>query len=585
MNATVAVGGLFAPLVRFEPLCRQPACFETQFGISVLQNGTAKFSAVFGALGSLSLLDADGTLIDHAATWAGLHDRVYLEPGPVTVRLSVSAELTPPNSGRRNIDVVVLTSNFTDLAVRLANPPDDNTPLDGMLTQRGDVFLRVVNHADGVPMNLSVPFGAEHSSYWTHKRFPGPSGGNQIPTLLLAASPGGSSGWKEAGSRLDTLDDGEWGLQAAAANASLLHQLHYTLEVGVPAADGSIERIGAFEEHGCPIPTALSCPIGPAPFAAGSFCTLILAYDANTRGTKRIRRVEAQVETAAARVAAYAPMLPKHGKPPSANGTIISCTNCFPNMTGLRPAWNVSATQFRAAYNLHVQGEDNLASKDFAGCDRAWAYRTIGDPCRSPSCWDGIKANATRCLQARLESEFSDPMVGRCVAIASLGDEITIPTPESTIGGPEQATALFIPWCKARGLAPKDIDCNLASLPNVTSNWTGCHYNGSDAIKASTPRLYYWSKVWGFEWAALQMREFTQITKKYLPNAGVGANFESGDYIHYTPYTVELSGDVCSDVCSQVTTFLSHGNGSMYFDIQASACHGRRDTSGLGKAG
>jgi hypothetical protein len=139
--------------------------------------------------------------------------------------------------------------------------------------------------------------------------------------------------------------------------------------------------------------------------------------------------------------------------------------------------------------------------------------------CRSPSCWDGIKANATRCLQARLEKEFSDPVVGRCVAIASLGDEITIPTPESTPGGPEQATALFIPWCKARGLAPKDIDCNVASLPNASSNWTGCHYNGSDAIKTATPHLYYWSKVWGFEWAALQMREFTQITKKYLPNA------------------------------------------------------------------
>eukprot|EP01052_Picozoa_sp_SAG31_P011089 SAG31_NODE_621_length_13502_cov_18.057002_2_plen_306_part_00 len=260
------------------------------------------------------------TKLSSSSQWAGVHDRVYLQPGPVTVRLSVSSELTPSNSGRRNVDVVVLTSNFTDLAVRLANPPPDNTPLDGMLTQRGDVFLRLVNHADGVAMNLSVPFGAEHSSYWTHRRFPGPSGGNQIPALLLAAPPGGDSGWVEAGSRLDTLNDGEWGLQAAAGNSTLLDQLHYTLEVGVPSANGSIAPIGAFEELGCPIPSALSCPIGPAPFAPGTFCTLILAYDANTRGTRRIRRVEAQVETAAARVAAYAPRLPKHGKPPNANG-------------------------------------------------------------------------------------------------------------------------------------------------------------------------------------------------------------------------------------------------------------------------
>ena len=133
----------------------------------------------------------DRTLANgYKATWAGAHNRVYLQPGPVTVQLTVSAELTPPNSGRRNIDVVVLTSNMTDLAVRLAHPPDDNTPLDGMLTQRGDLFLRLLNHPDGVSMNLSVPFGAEHSSYWTHLRFPNPDGSNSIPELLLRAGPG-----------------------------------------------------------------------------------------------------------------------------------------------------------------------------------------------------------------------------------------------------------------------------------------------------------------------------------------------------------------------------------------------------------
>ena len=42
------------------------------------------------------------------------------------------------------------------------------------------------------------------------RRFPGPGG---IPRLSLPAAPGESSGWVEAGSRLDTLNDGEWGLQ------------------------------------------------------------------------------------------------------------------------------------------------------------------------------------------------------------------------------------------------------------------------------------------------------------------------------------------------------------------------------------
>ena len=110
-------------------------------------------------------------------TWQGTRNRVMLDAGPVDVSLTVSAELTPSNSGRRNIDLVVLTSNFTDLSLRVADGGNKgNTPLDGMLTQAGDIFLRVSNAADGTPMNLSVPFGVEHSSYWTHMRFPGPGG-------------------------------------------------------------------------------------------------------------------------------------------------------------------------------------------------------------------------------------------------------------------------------------------------------------------------------------------------------------------------------------------------------------------------
>ena len=49
---------------------------------------------------------------------------------------------------------------------------------------------------------------------------------------------------------------------------------------------------------------------------------------------------------------------------------------------GYRPEWNDSAGLFKAAYNLKVQGEDDLGAVGFVGCDRAWAYRTIGDPGR-----------------------------------------------------------------------------------------------------------------------------------------------------------------------------------------------------------
>ena len=340
----------------------------------------------------------------------------------MTVSLIVNGDLSPANSGRRNIDVVVLTSNMTDLAVRILHGGDaGNTPLDGMLTQANDVYLRLHNAADSVPMNLSVPFGVEHSSYWTHMRFPDSTGASAIPELLLAARPGQSTGWVEAGSRLDTLNDGEWSLQAAPDNATLRSQLHYTVHVGVPIATGSIATIATFEEQGCPFFELMgNSPKGPN---KANVCPLQLAYDANTRGSRRIRRVEAQVEAVVQRLKIHKPLLPRLGRLPTAPATIISCTDCFPNRTGLRPEWNDSATHFRQAFGLRVQGEDNLSSISFAGCDRAFAYRTVGDPCRNPICWDGIRANASRCLEATLNSSFHDPKVGRCVAVVSTSSQ------------------------------------------------------------------------------------------------------------------------------------------------------------------
>ena len=71
----------------------------------------------------------------------------------------------------------------------------------------------------------------------------------------------------------------------------------------------------------------------------------------------------------------------------------------------------------------------------------------------------------TRCLNKTLAERYSDPKVGRCVAIASLGDEITIPQPSTVPGGAAQATAQFIPWAQARNLTVSPSGARRTLLP------------------------------------------------------------------------------------------------------------------------
>jgi len=55
-------------------------------------------------------------------------------------------------------------------------------PLDGMLTQAGDVYLKVHNARDSAPLTLTVPPGTEHSPYWVHLR-------NWKPKTITATKP------------------------------------------------------------------------------------------------------------------------------------------------------------------------------------------------------------------------------------------------------------------------------------------------------------------------------------------------------------------------------------------------------------
>ena len=138
------------------------ACFQTQFLLALAQGGVVKFSAVYGSAGQPCAC-CSGVPTKNQVVYDGTTQRVALEAGEVTVSLTVNASNSGPSSARRNIDTVILTSNLTDLAVR-SPAPTDWLRLDGLFTQQGDLFLRLHNAADGVPMRALLPFAISHAT-------------------------------------------------------------------------------------------------------------------------------------------------------------------------------------------------------------------------------------------------------------------------------------------------------------------------------------------------------------------------------------------------------------------------------------
>lgn len=66
----------------------------------------------------------------------------------------------------RNLDVVVLTTNTTDLEKRIWYAAD-MLALDGLLSQAGEVFMKVTNFNTTHNMTLVVPRVYGHSPYFT----------------------------------------------------------------------------------------------------------------------------------------------------------------------------------------------------------------------------------------------------------------------------------------------------------------------------------------------------------------------------------------------------------------------------------
>lgn len=448
IDVTVPKAGRYLALVRYEAAYR----FETQFRLKIEQNGQVKLDRLYGARDNVKIWPWRQGLKKEVCwgwgavenvVWEGHDAYVDLAAGAAKITLSAAAQPTP--AARRNVDVVMLTSDEAQVKRRIAK--ENYLPLDGMLTQAGDVYLRVRALPGGAPVSLTVPNGREHSPYWVHLRTWKPR------TLTSAAAD-----WVEVGSLLDTLNDGQWTLTARPGAGGALN---YQVEAGVRLADGRIKSIATFESK---------APV------------LELAYDADTRYSARLRRQSDVLYD----LLAYLKQHPVPGRAP--RRTLIVCYTFDP-----RPA----DTKYTAALNEFIAMMGLTGLRKGAAIPNGYAdVRSLSDAALTKKC---------EAWKAAGEAEN--------MAVISMGDEIGLPRP------PRNDHPGFRAYLKALGVKPADVD------PNAGDDWNKITYSASPKAAAANPGLYYYAKRYDYHWGIQSLKTRTDILRRFLPNAGIGANY------------------------------------------------------------
>ena len=443
IRVRVPKAGRYLVLVRYEAAYR----FETQFSVRVEQQGKVALNRLYGARKNLKIWAFNQKLKDeHAWSWGASENIVWeghnayaqLKPGVATITLTTDKQ--PKPAAKRNIDCLLLTTDEEQVKMRIDK--ERYLPLDGMLTQSGDVFVKVTNRGDekltfGGAKAVGGGNWQQHSPYWVHLR--------NWPKVAIEVAPGKSSDWIEVGGTMDTLNDGQWNFTGNGK---------YRAEFAVKEPNGKLTAIAAFDGEG----------------------DLKLAADADTRYSRRLRRQEEVLFDLLTEVKKE----PLRGRLPTE--TLIYAFTFSP---GLGSKYDQSVTEFRKMFALQETSSKNGTYIDVRNVPTA----RLEEYCKKL----GARARQIRCV--------------------SLGDEISLPKPPAA-----RATTDMVKWLKSRSLKPSDV------LPDG-SNWDAIKYDPTDAAKAAKPGMYYWSRRYQHAYGIQAIKNRTDILRKYLPNAGIGANY------------------------------------------------------------
>jgi len=456
LEVEVPAAGRYLALVRYEAAYR----FETQFRLQIEQNGKQVLDRLYGARQNPKVWAFRQKVKPEVGwgwgavenvVWEGHDAFVDLQPGKA--RLVLVADRQPEPAARRNVDLVLLTSDVENIKTRIEK--ENYLPLDGLLTQAGDVYLKASNLAGGPAVTLTVGNGTEHSPYWVHLRDWKPE--------VIKVMPGMTTEWIEVGHLLDSLNDGQWAIKVQSAGKPLFH-----LEFGVRSADGKISSIRRFENQ------------------AGN---LALVYDADMRYSRRIRTPDEVL----AELVAYLKKQPVQGTPP--RRTLVFGYTFEHNGNPAHDAQVDEFTRLIGATALSV----GLRSEVPAEGSLIRGYLDV-------------RSVATNKLEEYCQKLKTEGKAER-VAVVSLGDEIGLARP------PANAHADFRAWLRTQAV-------NLAEIDSASGgDLNKINYSLTPESKKTQPGLYYYSALYAYRYGIRQLKERTDILRRHLPNAGIGANF------------------------------------------------------------
>lgn len=456
LEIEVTASGRYLALARYEAAFR----FETRFRLRVEQGGQVKLDRVYGARENPKVWAfRQGLKPEVGWDWGPVENMVWeghdawVELVPGRAKLTLVAENQPEPAARRHVDVIVLTQDEAGVKTRIAK--ENYLPLDGLLMQAGDVFLKFHN-LSSAPLTLTVPAGVEHSPYWIHQRAWKPK--------ALTAEPGAATEWEEVGSLLDSLNDGQWRFSAASKTKGT--PVHYRLEFGVKNAAGKLESVAKFESH---------------------TNAMEIAYDANTRYTRRVRTTDSLLYE----MLAYLKKSPVRGKPPERT-LIYGYT--FDERPG-DAKYTAAREEFLRLFSLNVRPKNAKAGP------------------RGSTTYIDVRGVVTPKLAEHFEKMKQDGQKLEDIRVVSLGDEIGLGRP------PAKSDEPFREWARGRGFKPDEIN------PAAGGDWAKVAFDASPALRESNPRLYYFAQLYAYHFGIQQLKERTDIIKRALPNADTGANF------------------------------------------------------------